>query len=392
MITSEVPVLIDISRMVWRRWSGRQPTGIDRACLAYLSHFSKGEGAYAVVQRGGFTKVLTRAHSRVLIDLLIDGESDFRRRIVGPLARALATPASDFRDSRGALYLNVGHTGLNLPGHARWVRSSEVRAIYYIHDIIPISHPEYCREGEPDRHRKRILSVFALASAIVTNSDDSARALVDFARCAKLAMPRMLVAPLGLTVAQQPSPAPPIAEPYFLLIGTIEGRKNHDLIFRAWRRLASKLGDATPKLVLIGARGWAASQVFEALDKDPVIRRHVIELGQCSDQILISYLTHAQALLFPSFAEGQGLPLAEALAVGTPVIASNLSVFREVAANIPDYASPLDLDAWDELLVDYSSPISIARSRQIERLRHFRAPRWETHFSGLERFLRDITL
>lgn len=383
-------VLIDVSRMLWRRWSGRQATGIDRACIAYLDHFSRHRNVRAVVQRGGFTSVLDTVQSLRLIALIVGGDIHFRRRAVSLLARSFAlAPLSD-ASYRGATYINVGHTGLDLPGHARWIRSANVRAIYYIHDIIPITHPEFCRPGESERHRRRMHTALALAAGIVTNSEDSAKSLVRFAEEEAVTMPPHLVAPLGLSIDMRGALPPPLSAPYFLMVGTIEGRKNYGLILDVWPRLARLLGNATPKLVLIGARGWSAAEVFAKLDNDDSLRPHVMELGQCEDSVLHAYLRHARALLFPSFVEGQGLPLAEALSAGIPVIASDLPVFREAAGSIPEYLSPKDVEAWLKTIMAYLDEENYTRLRQTSLIKCFQAPNWVGHFDILDDYLENL--
>jgi len=95
-------------------------------------------------------------------------------------------------------------------------------------------------------------------------------------------------------------------------------------------------------------------------------------------------------LLFPSFVEGYGLPLVEALACGTPVIASNLEVFRELAGEIPDYLSPIDGLGWARAIEDYAREDSAARAAQIDRLQGWTAPTWEGHFAKVDRWLESL--
>lgn len=383
--------LLDVSRLLWRTWRGQLPTGIDRLCLAYAERYRS--TALAVIQRGGMTRVLPPDASQGLFDLLLNPPADFKRRVVAPLVRAALGSRVPPKLSRGALYLNVGHTGLDRAGHGRWVRQSGVRAVYYVHDLIPITHPQFARTGQPERHAARMRMVLRHAVAVLANSEDSIITLTDFARTEGLSMPPALCAPLaGTPPLLEANPSCPIDKPYFVTIGTIEGRKNHPLLLRVWRRLIERLGERTPPLVIIGQRGWCADEVFRHLDSDPVLRGQVIELGQCDDAELQRHLLHAQALLFPSFVEGQGLPLIEALAVGTPVIASNLAVFRETAGSIPDFLDPTDDDAWLDMILRYSVPESVERAAQVGRMDEFCAPTWDEHFSKVENWLLSLGL
>jgi len=175
----------------------------------------------------------------------------------------------------------------------------------------------------------------------VTNSARSLADCAAFAADEQLPMPPALVAPLGCDALAQPASAtqPPFPRPYFVMLGTIESRKNHLLILNVWARLARTMGAHCPLLVIIGQRGWECEQVIDMLDRCADLTGNVIEMPRCVDGELGAILSHARALLFPSFVEGYGLPLVEALSMGTPVLASDLPVFRELAQDIPNIST-----------------------------------------------------
>ena len=88
----------------------------------------------------------------------------------------------------------------------------------------------------------------------------------------------------------------------------------------------------------------------------------------------------------PSFVEGFGLPLIEALQLKAPVIASDLAVFRELAGNIPTYVDPDDRRAWVEAVLNYATA-DAERNSKLKDIAGFRAPTWQSHFSKVEKFL-----
>jgi len=381
------PVLLDISRLLWRAWDRRLPTGIDRTCLAYVAHFRA--RARAVVQRRGFARVLPGALSQRLFDLLLEPPGDLRRQLVQLAARGLMTR----RDVplAGSVYLNVGHTGLDKPGHAAWIRRTGVRPVYFLHDLIPLTHPEYCRPGEPSKHLERVQALLSLGQGVIGNSQETLAELARFANAHRdSVVPPSLVAPLGITPAGQDAAMPRMATPYFVTVGTIEGRKNHLLLLNLWAEMARSLGPLCPQLVIIGQRGWECEQAIDMIERCAAIQGHVVELPRCSDVELAAYMRGARALLFPSFVEGYGLPLVEALACGTPVIASDLGVFRELAGDIPDYLSPLDGLGWRDRILDYAEPDSPSRAAQIARLEGWTPPSWDAHFSLVDRWLAQM--
>ncbi|MBB6123824.1 glycosyltransferase family 4 protein [Sphingobium subterraneum] len=395
MTAHSPPLLLDVSRLIWRGWSGRLPTGIDRTCLAYAAHYR--DRALAVVQRGGATVVLDRAASSALFYILLTDGPLQRARLLRLLPRALLSrvPA---RRLHGALYLNVGHTGLNTAGHTRWIGTTGVKPVYFVHDLIPLSHPEYCRPGEPEKHNQRMRTLLSLGTGVIGNSAETISVLTGHAQSQRLPIPATVVAPLGVppvvpgAFASLPESigTPPLSRPYFVMLGTIEGRKNHVLILNIWRELAERHGMAAPQLVIIGQRGWESEQAVDMLDRCEPLRHHVIELGRCNDALLARYMRHARALLFPSFVEGYGLPLVEALALGTPVIASRLSVFQELVKDIPDYLSPIDGLGWMERIKAYAEPGSSARAGQIARMEGYAAPGWNQHFVNVDGWLETL--
>ncbi|SHN64913.1 glycosyltransferase family 4 protein [Erythrobacter sanguineus] len=292
----------------------------------------------------------------------------------------------DRLDGRGRFWLNPGHTGLHLQGIGQWVRRRHVRPIHLVHDLIPVTHPQYCRAGEDERHRRRMLTVLDTASGVVANSAHTLDTLAEFAAAEDRTMPPVAVAWPGTPVL--PSvPARPASQPTFVILGTIEGRKNHALLLSVWQKLirASSTGPA-PRLVIVGRRGWQADEVFALLDRGEFAGR-VTEVGPLDDRRLASVLAGARALLFPSFAEGYGIPLVEALAAGVPVIASDLPVFREIGQDVPDLLPVDDAAAWCDAVSDYSQEPSSRRDAQLLRMKKFQVPDWHEHFTTVDALL-----
>lgn len=383
---TERDVLLDVSRLIWRLWRGRLPTGVDRVCLAYLEHF-RGRSR-AVVQRKGHHFILAESHSDELFDLLSSGPKGFRRGFIKLALRAFAS-ARRAPERKNLLYLNVGHTGLDEPSLVKWTKESSVRAIFLIHDLIPLLHPEYCRPGERAKHERRIENVLRSATGIIANSEATLRDIRAFANAQGMSMPQSLAAFIaGSAVPHEVSPRR-FDRPHFVTVGTIEGRKNHALLLHLWRRMAAE-GSDVPILVIIGQRGWEADEAIAMLDRSEDLDGHVIELSSCTDMQLAEIVTGAQALLMPSFAEGFGLPVAEALELGTPVIASDLPVFREFAGDIPTYLDPMDGVAWEQAIQAFSRNCG-DRQRQLRAACGYRAPNWRSHFMQVDKWIETLS-
>jgi len=379
---------IDVTRLLGRLMKGRLPTGVDRVCLAYIRRY--GNYARALIHWGGHGWMLTARASGELFALLQEPPPRFHRCALRIIATSPPQPLPD-KSSSGTFLFNIGHSGLERPGYADWIARKNLRPLFMVHDLIPITHPEYCRPGELQRHMARMDAVLKASAAIVTNSQATLDELTVYAESRGLPLPPATAALLAPPPTLCPGETPPLDKPYFVIVSTIEPRKNHWMLLQVWRRLVERHGaDQAPRLVVIGQRGWECENVVDLLERCQELRGVVTELPCCSDQELATWLRHARALLFPSFCEGYGLPLVEALALGTPAIAGNLAVFREIAADIPEYLDPLDGLGWQAAIEEYTQADSPARAAQLQRLEQYTPPTWKRHFAAVDHLLGEI--
>jgi glycosyltransferase involved in cell wall biosynthesis len=141
--------------------------------------------------------------------------------------------------------------------------------------------------------------------------------------------------------------------------------------------------------VLIGQRGWETENAIDMLERCPALRSVVFERKNVPDDEAARLVQGAQALLLPSFAEGFGFPLVEALALGVPVLCSNLAALRENGGDVPEYLDPLDGLGWRSAVIDYALPASPRRAAQLRRLSGWRAPSWQDHFAAVEALIAE---
>ena len=351
--------LIDVTRLVSR--AGRVATGIDRVELAWLRWFLDDPVPVTGLLRTPFGWVLVGRETLVAFegaltlgafgrpDLLsrlsrrpaaVQAAETFLRRgavaraLRGGLARMLARHLP-----RGVVACNVGHANLSESTLGALKAVPGLRLCVMIHDTIPLDHPEFQREGTAERFAAKFAAAARHADRIVC---PSAAAAADVRRhLAQRGLAREVVAaPLGVEpVAAGALPEGTPEGAFFLALGTIEPRKNHALLLDVWERM----GPEAPWLVICGTRGWRNEAVLARLDRGVA---RVRELPGVDDAGVAALMDRARALLFPSLAEGFGLPLAEAAARGTPVISSDLPVCREVAGPGTTFLDPRDAAAW----------------------------------------------
>jgi glycosyltransferase involved in cell wall biosynthesis len=161
------------------------------------------------------------------------------------------------------------------------------------------------------------------------------------------------------------------------------------MLFRVWDELVKTVGAAAPILIVVGGRGWEAEEVSARLDELGQLQSSVQEISACNDDELAAWIAGARALLMPSFVEGFGLPVVEALQLGTPVIASDLPVYREIVGDKPTYLDPSDVSAWRQAISDFNAD-GPERRRQLAAIQGYRGPTWDEHFRVVEAWLAEL--
>ena len=155
----------------------------------------------------------------------------------------------------------------------------------------------------------------------------------------------------GVLAETAPATLPPGTPPrYALHVGTVEPRKNVPALLAAWRLLRAR-GIDPPPLVLCGGWGWKAEEIrqeIEAAGREG----WAVHLGYVGPGELAALYAGAELVALPSFYEGFGLPAIEALHAGTPLVASDLPVLREVAGDAALYAPPDRPDLWADRIAE----------------------------------------
>lgn len=210
------------------------------------------------------------------------------------------------------------------------------RNVYTIHDAIPLTAPNLTSiDGR--RHTRLLRQIAETADMLVTVSDAAAH---DITAALGIAPGRIVNCSLAINLAGAPG-LPPAGLPigrYLLAIGTVEPRKNIIRLMEAHRRSGSKL-----PLVIAGPTGPGAEAT--AIEREIASAEQVIRLSYVAASDMPRLIANARALVMPSLAEGFGLPVAEAMSLGTPVITSNRGALAETAGGAALLISPEDVPA-----------------------------------------------
>ena len=386
--------LLDLTRSLRR--SDRRATGVDRVEMAYLEHFLSDDVpcfglvrtplGYLLLDRAGMAGFLGQLQGTVpwgkatLLSRLARGrspiiqqaESDLRRAAIARGSRRQLPKILTRHLGDGFDYFNVGHSNLTARVFAA-LKQSGGRSHVLIHDVIPLTHPEFQRPGTVEGFRAKLQKVSAQADRIIYNSKDTqqnAEAL--FTKMGRV--PPSIVAHLGTMPPQtndatMPSGLPPTA-PYFVTVGTIEPRKNHAFLLDLWDQMGAK----APRLLICGSRGWNNDAVFQRLDALPP-DSPISEWADLDDPTLATLVKDSAGLLFPSHVEGFGLPPLEALTLGARVLCNDLPVLREFLHDKPVYAAASDPYLWINTIQTWAVlPPTVLENGS------YTGPTWADHF------------
>jgi glycosyltransferase involved in cell wall biosynthesis len=214
-----------------------------------------------------------------------------------------------------------------------------------VHDLAYLTHPECCREETVSYLSRRVPPALKKAAAVFTPSIFVKEEII---RHFALSPAKIHPIPHGVSPEFKVLPAEAVAktrkelglpERFFLFVGTIEPRKNVRRLIEAFGRAVAQGLDCF--LVLAGAKGWKCEEIYR-LPQQLGIERWVLFLGYAPDDLLPALYNAATAFVYPSLYEGFGLPVLEAMACGTPVIASNTSSLPEVVGEAGMLVNPLD--------------------------------------------------
>jgi alpha-1,3-rhamnosyl/mannosyltransferase len=265
-----------------------------------------------------------------------------------PLAEAVALPWAACRER-----LDVFHgTKQTLPAGLRCAR------VVTVHDLAPMILPATFSAAAGAWLRRSTAAAARRAHLVLADSETTARDLRE-----RLGVPaeRIRVVPLGIDArfAERPSPAAVedlrrrygLPASYVACVGTIQPRKNVDVVLDAMDLLAARRRDVPP-LALAGRVGWMSEGVVARAKSSPRVRW----LGTVPDADLPPLLAGASVFVSPSSYEGFGLAVGEAMAAGTAVVAGGGSASDEVVGDAGELVPPRDVeavaDAVERLLVD----------------------------------------
>ena len=347
-------LMFDITDLVQYMKEWRIPTGIQRVQLnviyhaltafaeranPIIIHFDQSLGTWLPISRETFFALHDAAESSDGVE-----EGDF-------LALFEMSDSSLFNEADFEQQLEENDVILVNLGTSWWIenyflkirelrKKYSIRYVPMIHDVIPLMMPEHCAQRLVEEFSQWFSTLILEVDGAVTNSKWSA---MDIRHHASRLLPdfNLPVHPVALNgdmrrYLSERDVAPidslrhilPPAATFVLCVSTLESRKNHLLLFKAWEALLDKHDAASvPFLMCLGKSGWLFEEGAEFLRSRPALNSKILLISSVSDRALETFYRDSLFTVFNSFYEGWGLPVTESLSYGTlPLVSCNTSL------------------------------------------------------------------
>jgi glycosyltransferase involved in cell wall biosynthesis len=271
-------------------------------------------------------------------------------------------------------------------------RLERIQTVFTLHDLAFRLHPETFTSLNRWYLSVMMPRFLRAADAIVVDSESTKRDAMRLYRVSqeklRVVLPgvKSIFRPVTDTVRlEKVRSRYALPKRFILHVGTVEPRKNLPTLFEALKYLP--LGDV--RLVVAGRKGWSWEEIFVRLARLG-LESQVVFTGFVADDDLPALYSLAEVLAYPSFYEGFGLPPLEAMACGTPVVASNSSSLPEVVGDAAILVAPGDVGGWKEALerlLTSAGLRGVLRERGLHRVSRFT---WEAAAVKTREVYREI--
>jgi glycosyltransferase involved in cell wall biosynthesis len=318
-------------------------------------------------------------------------------RATPPLASRPAGRTVHFSENDIYLSMGLDWDHKDLDWLYREKRARNFRCILFCYDLIPYRFPHLYSGDVSARFARYFVSLAWCADHVFCISENTRRDLLAFLdESHHTRRPPCTVIRLGCDAsmpdAQRIGPAVKalLTQEFILYVSTVERRKNHEVLYRAYVRLVEAGVHNLPTLVFVGMRGWGVGDLLQDIRLDPRVAGKILLLDRTNDDELNALYAHCRFTVYPSLYEGWGLPIAEGMAHGKFCLASNASSIPEVGGALVETLDPWDLPAWtDRLAALFADPEEIDRLNARVKS-DYRPPTWEQASAQLLETVRQL--
>jgi glycosyltransferase involved in cell wall biosynthesis len=382
-------IYFDISDLLLYMLHHTTLSGIQRVQCEFLSRVAESYDAQAIrfVVTDGLGG-LAEIDKTALLDIIQDFDADTKSRARKECElRAQLASANPCAFRARDIFITIGAFWA-VPGMGRLLqRLKNFGAVIgvFIHDILPITSPEYFQARDRRVFVKGIFEVLTFADFVLTSSEYNKGSLAKHMIGQRMELLPVQVVPLAREI---PNPfatdakmsaavVEAVSRDYVLCVGTIEVRKNPTYLFHIWKLMVQSGRTKVPTLVFAGRRGWLVQDFLDQLTASNYLNGKILLLHDLTDAELDLLYRKCILTIFPSLAEGWGLPIGESLAHGKVTLSSDAGGIPEVGGKLVDYLDPYNVRSGFALLLRYLDDPLLRHRRQNEVERYFESRSWQ---------------
>jgi len=385
--TTHSTISFDISDLLLYLLDHPTLTGIQRVQCELLRHLAdppnnpvrfvilNDEDGLASIERSALLDLIDRFRSVAI------STAQVREKVLAILSRALPCTLGT-----GEVFLTIGAfwavrgTGRLL----QHLKNSGAIIGLFTHDIIPITHPEYFQARDNKVFVKAVVEALTFADFVLTSSAYNKAAIASHCASRGSQPLPVHVVPLAHELTRLTTAVTEISDvvadiidsEYVLCVGTIEVRKNPTYLFNIWKLMAQSDRANIPTLVFAGGKGWLVRDFIEQLEICNYLDGRIVILNNVTDAELDQLYRRCLLTMFPSFAEGWGLPVGESLAYGKVCICAAAGGIPEVGKAFADYVDPYNVRSGLEQLLRYLDNPELRRRREDKIVECFQPRSW----------------
>jgi glycosyltransferase involved in cell wall biosynthesis len=257
-----------------------------------------------------------------------------------------------------------------------------------VYDLIPILGPQLFGIELFAIYSKYLFEVVAVSDGLLCISKSTEADLISFCSKVGLPIPKTKVIRLGDSLEKTKSKELKKFKevPYVLCVGTLEVRKNHTLLYYAWKE-AARQNIPMPQLIIVGRPGWHTDNIRHTIKYDLEVGDKITILENVSDAELRWLYENCLFSVYPSMYEGWGLPIAESLSYGKLCLSANTSSMPEIAGDTIDYFSPYSSgECMDKISEYYHDPEKLkAKENSIKKF--YKTTSWSYTYEEVKSFV-----
>lgn len=274
------------------------------------------------------------------------------------------------------------------------LKSNNYRIFTLVYDVIPILYSQYCNQNTLYRFMDYLTGVLKYTDVILTNTENTKKDIKELMEKTNIESKKIEILPLGADFQtnciikdqsiQKEALKAVSKGKYILTVGTIEPRKNHQYLLDYFDKYCDK---NEINIIIAGREGWNVSNFMQRLKTHPAYNKRIFFIEKANDTTIDYLYKNAFIFVFPSYYEGYGLPIIEALSHGIITAVSDINVFKEIGKQYCDYISLNDLSSLNTVVKKYLNNEKCLIDRKKE-LANFNIPRWDETIKVFDQIIR----